>query len=188
MTAASRVNYAPHLPDFIRLALNTGMRRGEMLGLEWRRVDLSEGLVYLEPEHQKNGKVGSVPLNREARSAIASRMAFRARHCPNSPWVFAHRNGSQLKSVKHSFATACRIADIDNFRVHAMRHTCAAWRVQAGVSILEVAALLRHSDLQVTMRYAHLKPDSVHAAVSVLDSPPSRSGHVDPDEGERIAA
>ena len=48
--------------------------------------------------------------------------------------------------------------------------------------------LLRHSDVKVTMRYAHLTPDNVRAAVSVLDSPSSRFGHIDRDDIERISA
>jgi len=57
-----------------------------------------------------------------------------------------------------------------------MRHTCAAWLVQAGVSIREVAELLRHSDIRVTMRYAHLAPENVRAAVAALEGDVSRSG------------
>jgi integrase len=70
LEAATYERGAPHLVDFVRLGLHTGMRKGEMLGLEWSRVDLTEGLVYLNREHQKNGKLGSVPLNGEARQAI----------------------------------------------------------------------------------------------------------------------
>lgn len=168
---------AEHLADFIRLGLHTGMRSGEILGLEWRRVDLQAGLIYLEAEHQKNGKVGSIPLNREATAAILSRARFRASHCPLSPWVFCHVNGNRIQAVKRSFATACRRSGIVDFHPHDLRHTCAAWLVQAGVPIREVSELLRHSDIRVTMRYAHLSPDNVKAAVARLDEPPSRFGH-----------
>jgi integrase len=54
------------------------MRSGEMLGLEWSRVDLSANLIYLSAEHQKNGQIGSVPINSVAREAIMSRLRFRA--------------------------------------------------------------------------------------------------------------
>lgn len=178
LNAAGREPKAPHLIDFIRLGLNTGMRRGEMLGLEWRRVDLQQGLIYLEAQHQKNGRLGSVPLNREARKALVSRASFRATHCPASRWVFCNRDGVQIKAIKRSFKTACRRAGIEDFHPHDLRHTCAAWLVQKGVPIREIAELLRHSDIRVTMRYAHLAPENVRAAVNSLDDDASRFGHV----------
>jgi len=182
------------LPDFIRLGLHTGMRRGEMLGLEWRRVDLQEGLIYLEASHQKNGKHGSVPLNREARETIVARARFRAKYCPASPWVFCDRKGNRIQSVKHSFATACERAGIEDFHIHDLRHTCAAWLVQAGVPIPEIMHLLRHSDIRMTMRYAHLAPENVRSAVTRLEGLLSRSGHVETvtdrkeDEMEKLTA
>lgn len=174
---AEKQKRAPHLVEFLEIALHTGMRRGEILGLEWRRVDLSAGLVYFQGEHQKNGKLGSVPLNDTAKAAMQRLQAFRNKHCPTSEWVFAHRDGSQIQSVKRAFATACRVAGIKDFRIHDLRHCCAAWLVQSGVSIRAVAELLRHADIRVTMRYAHLSPETVRAAVSVLDTG-SRFGHV----------
>jgi len=158
----------PHLRDFIRLGLNTGMRKGEMLGLEWRRVDLKENLIYLGSEHQKSGKHGSVPLNGAAREALLSRANFRATHCPDTPWVFCNRKGVRIANIKTAFNSACRRAGIEDFHPHDLRHTCAAWLVQAGATIREVAELLRHADIQVTMRYAHLSPDNVRSAVERL--------------------
>jgi integrase len=94
--AAQYEPQAAHLPDFIRIALHTGMRKGELLGLEWRRVDLQAALVHLEPANTKTGKRRSVPLNRLAREAILNRMRFRGQNTPASPWVFAHRNGQRI--------------------------------------------------------------------------------------------
>lgn len=183
--AARTYSRAEYLVDFIELALHTGMRRGEMLELEWQRVDLDEGLVYLRGVHQKNGKTGSVPLNETAKAALVRRDEFRQENCPSSPWVFAHKDGERIASVKKSFANACTKAGIKDFRIHDLRHCCAAWLVQSGVSIRAVAELLRHSDIRVTMRYAHLAPETVRAAVAVLDTE-SRSGHgVDFEERAR---
>lgn len=169
---------APYLVDFLELALHTGMRRGEILGLEWQRVDLKEGLIYFRGIHQKNGKLGSVPLNETAKAALARRETFRRAHCPHTRWVFAHKDGSRIQAVKRAFSAACATAGIEDFRIHDLRHCCAAWLVQAGVSIRAVAELLRHDDIRVTMRYAHMAPETVRAAVSVLDAE-SRFGHGD---------
>jgi integrase len=113
---------APHLGDFLRLALHTGMRLGEMLGLEWRRVDLQAGLLYLEADHTKAGKRRTVPINAVAREAIIGRKRFQAQHCPDTPWVFCNKEGARVQSVKRSFATACRNAGIEDFRIHDLRH------------------------------------------------------------------
>lgn len=85
---AAHQSSSVHLIDFITLALHTGMRKNEMLKLEWTRVDLKAGLVYLQSMDQKSGRFGSVPLNETARSVLIRRARFRAEHCPDSPWVF----------------------------------------------------------------------------------------------------
>ena len=85
-----------------------------------------------------------------------------------SAWVFAHEDGSRIQSVKRSFRTACKSAGITNFRIHDLRHTTAAWLVQAGIPLVQVSELLRHSDIRMTMRYAHLAPENVRSAVDRL--------------------
>lgn len=168
---------APHLADFIRLALHTGMRKSELLGLEWQRVDLHTNLIHLEGKHTKTGKRRSIPLNREAREALLNRTRFRAEHCPASPWVFCQADGARIRSVKRSFATACRRAGIEDFHIHDTRHTCAAWLVTTGVPLAEVRDLLGHSTIQMTERYAHLAPENVRTAVSRLEKIKSHFGH-----------
>ncbi len=176
--AASRNSRAPHLVDFIRLALHTGCRRGELLHLEWHRVDLDSKLVFFEPEHTKTGKRRYVPLNKEASQAIVDRMRFRNEHCANSPWVFCDKKGNRITDLKHSFTSACQHAGIKDYLIHDMRHTCAAWLVSAGVPLAEVRDLLGHSTIKMTERYAHLAPENVRAAVAKLDAPVSRFCHV----------
>ncbi len=170
LDAAKTVWRAPHLVDFVRLGLFTGMRPGEMLQLEWRRIDLKEGLIYLEAGNQKNGKVGSVPTNKEAARAIRRRARFRAKYCPRSPWVFCNRKGERIASVKTGFQGAVRKAGLEDVHPHDLRRTCGSWLVQKGVPIQAVSALLRHSDIRITDQvYAHLAPATVRAAIEMLD-------------------
>ena len=168
---------SPHLADFIRLALHTGCRKGELLKLDWSRVDLKAGLIYLEGVHTKSRRRRSVPINAVARSAITSRLRFRAETCPGSMWVFCDKHGRRIANVKTS-ATACRRAGIEDFRIHDLRHTCAAWLVSAGVPLAEVRDLLGHSSVEMTERYAHLAPENVRAAVALLERDESRLRHV----------
>jgi integrase len=92
--AAESEPRAPYLADFITVVLHTGMRKGEILGLEWRRVDLQAGLVHLEGQHTKTGRRRSVPLNRVAREAIMSRLRYRAGQCPASPGCLRTRTAT----------------------------------------------------------------------------------------------
>ena len=164
---AARANrLAPHLADFITLALHTGMRKGEMLHLEWSRVDFRQNLIYLDT--QKNGRRGSVPLNPIARHALLNRARFRAEQCPASPWVFCDQRGQRLANVQRSFVSACKAAGLADFHIQDLRHTCAAWLVQAGVPLLDVSNLLRHASVVMTQRYAHLAPTSARNAVAKL--------------------
>ena len=178
---------AQHLADFIRLALNTGCRSGELLGLEWQRVNLQERLLFLEAVHTKSGKRRSVPLNEMSRQAIVSRLRFRAKYCPTSPWVFAREDGTRIKAVKRSFKTACRRSKIEDFHIHDLRHTCAGWLVGVGVPLTEVRDLLGHASVVVTERYAHLSPDNVRAVVDKLDELLSRFCHTDTKERNGVS-
>lgn len=174
--AAEMEPRAPHLPHFIRLALHTGMRKGELLGLDWRRIDLKAGLIHLDSGHTKTGKRRAVPVNDEARAALLSRLRFRAEHCSASPWVFCDKDGSRLANVRKGFESACRRGGIEDFHIHDLRHTCAAWLVSEGAQLAAVRDLLGHSSVTMTEKYAHLAPDNVRAAVRLLDGR-SRSGH-----------
>ncbi len=185
--AAGIESTARHLPDFIRLALHTGCRSGELLWLEWKRVDLSGGLFYLEGQHTKTGKRRSIPLNQNARRVLVNRARFRAEHCPTSPWVFCNKKGERIGLVRRSFMTACERAGIEDFRIHDLRHCCAAWLVSAGVPLTEVRDLLGHSTVRMTERYAHLAPENVRAAVARLDNM-SRFGHGQQTDSKEGAA
>ena len=179
---------SPHLAPLITLALHTGMRRGELLGLEWSRVDLNAGLIYLEAEHTKAAKRRTVPVNAVAREALMTRARFRAEHCPGSKWVFCNVKGEPIGSVQTAFETACRKAGIEDFHFHDIRHTCAAWLVQAGVPLTEVRDVLGHSTIKMTERYAHLAPENMRAALARLEGGSSRLRHAaDFEEGANDA-
>jgi len=180
---AEKHTRSPLLVHFLRLALNTGCRKGELLGLEWRRVDLKENLFFLEGKNTKNGKRRSIPLNREAREALLGLARYRAEKCPNSPWVFVHPNGNRLQELDTAFKWLLRHVGITDFRIHDLRHTCASWLVSSGVQLYAVRDLLGHSTIKMTERYAHLSPENVRAAVSVLDGV-AQSGHTTFDEPE----
>jgi integrase len=166
---AAKEPKSPHLADFIQLALNTGCRK-----------NLKANRIQLESGDTKSGKRRVVPLNQAARQALLNRARFRAEHCPDSAWVFAHKDGKRVQNMQNGFQAACKRAKIENFRVHDLRHTCASWLVNVGVPLTEVRDLLGHSSIEMTERYAHLSPENLKGAVSVLDR--LRSGYADGEE------
>jgi len=162
---ASRTGY---LADFIRLALHTGMRKNELLGLEWSRVDLANRLIHLGAEHTKTNTRRSIPINEIALQALRHRLEQRMR-AGVTPWVFYGSDGGRIGDIKKAFGAACRRAGIADFHIHDLRHTCASWLVSSGVPLSEVAALLGHASTRTTEIYAHLAPERVRAAVATLD-------------------
>lgn len=167
--ASKEERKSPHLADFIRLALNTGCRKNELLKLTWDCVDFAVGCIRLEGENTKNGKRRVVPLSEIARSALANREKFRTEHCPKSLWCSADKDGERVQYMQNGFESACKRAGISDFHVHDMRHTCASWLVSAGVSMPELKALLGHSSIEMTERYAHLAPENLGRVAKTLD-------------------
>jgi integrase len=86
-----------------------------------------------------------------------------------SPFVFFGSDGTRFYDERRSFTTACRKAGIEGFRFHDLRHTFASQLVMNGVGLKAVQELLGHSDLKMTMRYAHLSQAHLQEAVAVLN-------------------
>lgn len=157
------------LPDFVAMAINTGMRKNEILGLTWDRVCLKAGSVILRSDDTKNARPRVLPLNKEARAAVESRRQWVHKHCRDSRWVFADRSGERVKSIYASWREALEQAGIEDFRIHDLRHTFASWLVMKGISLYVVRDLLGHSSIKMTERYAHLAQSALVQAVAVLD-------------------
>lgn len=155
----------PHLKPMVQVALLTGMRRGELLGLQWEQI--RNGFIYLEAGMVKSGKGRQIPLNDRAAQVLKE---LRQRNQLKSPYVFCDSQGRRFYAVKHSFASACRRAGLEGFRFHDLRHTFASHLVMNGVGLKAVQELLGHADMKMTMRYAHLSQAHLQEAVAVLNN------------------
>ena len=127
----------------------TGMRRGEVLGLTWERVDRARGVVLLDAT--KSGKRREVPLNSRADAVLARRGSKR------SGLVFGTRRWDHFRRAWENAVERAKLAD---FHFNDLRHTFASWAVQRGASLQEVKDLLGHHSLAMTLRYGHLAPES----------------------------
>jgi integrase len=152
----------PILRWIVTLALNTGMRKGEILNLKWENVHLRES--YLELTDQKNGERSTIPLN-EAAVAILRAIPRRI----DTPYVFPGRfDGQPFSDLKRQFEKAVTAAELKDMTFHTLRHTAASHLVMAGVDLATVKEILRHKSISMTLRYAHLSPDHKKSAVEAL--------------------
>jgi site-specific recombinase XerD len=157
-------NSEGNLRLLIQLAANTGMRRNELLHLQW--TDIARNVVTVQPKEgwvTKNGSSRFIPLNRDCRAALD-------RHPRNfaSPWVFWHGHGKRLVDFHHVWANLRRLSGVRQLKFHCLRHSFASHLVMAGVDIRTVQELLGHKDIKMTMIYAHLSPGHMAEAVEKL--------------------
>jgi integrase len=170
--------YTDYLTPLVLLALNTGLRRGELFGLRWADVDMTRAMVTVRGEGAKNAQTRHVPLNAEAIDVVRN-----WRECAAAPsagetrvYVFAGAEGDRpLADMKKGWAPVVRAAAIGHFRFHDCRHHFASRLVQAGVDLNTVRELLGHSDMKMVLRYAHLAPENTAAAVAKLVRPGAQS-------------
>ncbi|MCM8778670.1 MAG: tyrosine-type recombinase/integrase [Candidatus Omnitrophica bacterium] len=155
-------NCNKHLRPIVVVALNTGMRKGEILGLKWHDVDFRRGIIYLL--NTKNGEKREIPMNEQVKTAL-----IRVRKHLESPYIFCKPDGKPYGNVRKSFYTALKKSGIINFRFHDLRHTFASQLVMSGVDLNTVRELMGHKSLEMTLRYSHLSPDHKKRAVDILN-------------------
>jgi len=153
---------ADHLKPILIVALNTAMRRGEVLGLSWNDIDFVNYNIHVK--NTKSGKDRILPMN----SIVAKTLKEQDM---SSEWVFPHpqRRERAMKDVSYSLRTACNKIGIDKFRFHDIRHTSATWMVNAGVDLVTIKEILGHSTIQMTMIYCHSSQESKRKAVLELE-------------------
>lgn len=154
-------NCSENLRPIVILALNTGMRKSEILNLKWRDVDYRRELIYLY--QTKNGEKREVPVNE-----VVKTMLIKILKHPDSPYVFPNEVGKPFTNIRKSFFTALKKSGIVDFRFHDLRHTFASHLAMSGVDLNTIRELLGHKSLEMTLRYAHLSPNHKKRAVDIL--------------------
>jgi len=146
------------LKDVITFALHTGMRRGEILALLWRDVDLNRSLMRVE--NSKNSEKRSIPMSKTVHDLLKN---MKVRDITGRVFPVTE------SALKDGFERAVGKAKIEDFHFHDLRHTFATRLVQNGIDIYVVKELLGHKTITMTMRYAHHYPESLRHGVEVLD-------------------
>ena len=151
---AARASSWPRLYLLVLLAITTGARRSELLGLTWGDVDLERAVAHVRST--KNGQPRTLPLVPVVLAELRRFAIERMEAC-----VFPSR--ARLSAPRHfesSWSSALKAAGIRNFRFHDLRHTCASYLAQNGASLLEIADVMGHRQLAMVKRYAHLTTDT----------------------------
>jgi integrase len=161
--------YLDNIHPLVLVALNTGLRRGELFSLRWADIDADASMLTVRAAAAKSGDSRRIPLNREAQQVMD---AWRDQCAPKSTadLVFPGVEGARLTNINKSWATVCKLANLSDFRLHDCRHHFASRLVQLGVDLNLVRELMGHHDIKMTLRYAHLSPDNLKTAVAKLGS------------------
>ena len=152
--------------EIIEVAFRTAMRRKELLGLTWEQVDLKGGYINLAAKDTKTNHKRVIPLDNRVMQILKGRI--RRIGCP---YVF-HKNGKKLGSIKTAFNAACRRAEIEDFRLHDVRHMAITRLVKAKLPESAIMLISGHRTRKVFDRYVNLKPDDVKGMLSALDREP----------------
>jgi integrase len=151
------------LLPIVQVALNTGMRRGEILGLRWSQVDLAARTIKLS--QTKSGKPRVIPIN----AFLLDILTGQEKKTGYSDFVFLNRaTRKPFQDVKRAFNTAATNAGIEGLRFHDLRHTFASRLVAAGVDLITVKDLLGHHSVKVTERYTHTNAEQKKKAIEIL--------------------
>ena len=149
------------LKPVVITALNTGMRKGNILGLKWSDIDFSNNLILLDDS--KGGNARQIPINDYLRGILLD-----LKNNNSSDYVFLNKLGKPYRDVSVAFKRACKKARIIEFCFHDLRHTFASHLAMANIPILTIQRLMGHKTIQMTMRYAHLSEEYKHQAVDIL--------------------
>jgi integrase len=156
---------APWLRDLILVGLDTGLRRSNLVGLQWEWLH-DQGSVLVVPRQLVKAKKATVMIPLTSRAArIIQRQP---RH---APCVFTRSDGRaySLEQVGMAVIRTAKQAQLPGVSLHTLRHTFISRLVQAGRPLPEVAALAGHRDIKMTLRYAHLAPSHLRAGIQALE-------------------
>lgn len=169
------------MPDSIKpvviFALATGLRRSNIIDLEWQQVDMQRKVAWVNPENAKAGKAIGVALNDTACRVLRDQIG------KSSRWVFVHTKPSTrpdktvtpaVRKMRVDDNSAWRIglakAGIEDFRFHDLRHTWASWLIQSGVPLSVLQEMGGWESIEMVRRYAHLAPNHLSEHARKIDA------------------
>ena len=159
---------APWLQNLVIVALDTGLRRANLVGLQ-REWVYHDGTVLIIPRQHMKLKKSAVTIPLTSRAAKIIHAFYET---SSSPYIFTRQNGTPYNAaaVSTAFLRSARHAGFHDVSLHTLRHTFVSRLVQAGRPLAEVAALAGHRDIRMTLRYGHLAPKHLVESIQALES------------------
>ncbi|MEC7819153.1 MAG: site-specific integrase [Pseudomonadota bacterium] len=156
LSAAIGKGRNPHLQPLLTIALETAMRRGELLKLTWPDIDLVARKAVIRDT--KTGTDRTIPLSKIAAATLSALPCKLGRVFPIT-----------ANALRQSWARACKRSNVDNLRFHDLRHEAVSRLFELGLSVPEVALISGHKDPRMLFRYTHLMPDQVRDRLDALE-------------------
>ncbi len=159
------------LEQMIIFAIETGCRKGEMLSLQWRSIDLFEKVVTIFGS--KTGERRTIPLSQRALEVLKDRQKERVKvRSINEDLAFTYPVGQKINinTLRSAFENALKKSKVEDFRWHDLRHTFASRLAQAGVDPYTIQRLMGHKAFITTQRYAHHHVESLRRGIGTLEA------------------
>jgi|SoiMethySBSTD1v2_1073268.scaffolds.fasta_scaffold227640_2 integrase len=163
-----------HLRPLVIASLDSGARKNELLTLRWSDVSIEGGVITLRAFNTKSARARQIPISARLKDEL---QRIRSAAEPDSEALVF-----DARSLQKHFQSALLDAGIDDFRWHDMRHSFASRLAHSGMSISELAALLGHSQIQTTLRYANATAETIQKATDILND--LNAGDSNKAEGE----
>lgn len=165
------------LKSVVKFALATGLRRSNIINMEWQQIDMQRRVAWVNPEDSKSNRAIGVALNDTACKVLRDQIGN------HHKWVFVHMksgyrpDGTATPSVRkmrvddqRAWNAACRRAGIEDFRFHDLRHTWASWLIQSGVPLSVLQEMGGWESIEMVRRYAHLAPNHLTEHAKQIDA------------------
>ncbi|WP_445496643.1 tyrosine-type recombinase/integrase [Photorhabdus sp. SF281] len=165
------------LKSVVKFALATGLRRSNIINLEWSQIDMQRKVAWIHPDQSKSARAIGVALNETSCKVLRDQIGNHNR------WVFVHTkaakrpDGTETSKVRKmrvdnntAWNSALKRAGIENFRFHDLRHTWASWLVQSGVPLSILQEMGGWESIEMVRRYAHLAPNHLTEHAKQIDA------------------
>lgn len=137
------------LPNILKIAIETGMRRGEIANLEWHHIDFIKRTALLPDT--KNGEARTIPLTTSCIATLKS--------IPRN--INGRVFSMSANAISRAFIRVCSRCELDDLHFHDIRHEAVTRFFEMGLNVMEVSAISGHKTLQMLKRYTHLKAEDL---------------------------